>query len=315
MAKKDNGVNPNQKVSLRKKKKSIIPTVVISCILLAFLVGVALAVGKMLMQSYIDERYPKGQLQPSLLSTNAKQMEAPAYKDLYEIAKTLNEEGNGIYLYPENHRTSFVFTSDMYARLSIKDKDGIFLVCRGSGNAQSDICDHLNDFYHFLGKTTASYDEKVAETGTLDGYTAMYSAGYLESGNFFKKEGFYVSAFEVWPRENEIVLFAYASQKQEELSEMNSIMFAFASEMFKGGLPADEQDRVGDYGSQAPVTEVESPESEDVPFAGSVSYDNGTVTGVYEDGQLKPVDGHDSSITGEEEAISLETISDNSADG
>ncbi len=198
---------------------------IILFLIVLMIIGISfIAVSLRLYGSFIDAHYPQGSLKEGVIFAEQKK---GSLKELSEIARDLSDGGEGILLSSKNHKTSFDFSSDTFAKLSIEGMEGSLVVGRGSGNAADDICSHIRSFYSFIGKVDPAYKEKRTQEGMLDGFYARYSAGFLSTGNFFKKEGFYVACYELLTGEDEYLFICFATSDVKDLSKGRDVMRDF----------------------------------------------------------------------------------------
>lgn len=271
MNRKNKGRKVDKKSTIKRKPKLPIGLFIILGILTAFT-----AVGIVVLAGFIkDTYYPSGIMQTGGLSAFTRMMDKPEYMPLRDIVTDISNEGAGILISPlDDDNTSFNYTSDTYATLYTSASSGIIVVGKGSGSAEEDIKAHTGDFYDFVGSIDPSYKEKVHEEGTANGFSGIYSAGYLSTGNFFKKGGFYVVSLELLARENEFFFISYATEDISELKSHAELILRFATKALEGGTPQNTEPLVQKSdGVAGTVTESElkTGNVQESPFADTSS--------------------------------------------
>lgn len=191
---------------------------------------------------YKDSYYPSNVLDGSSISAFSKIMDSGEYKELKEIAEEMADGGNGYLIYPTGRNVSFDYQGDILSRLTASTGTGYIVVAKGTGNIQEDILAHVNSYYTFVGKVDPVYSEKVSESGSAGNYYADYSAGYLDCGNFFKREGLYLIALEYRATATESLFVTYVTGNYKELSENFKVIKQFAELALEGkAVPEEEQ--------------------------------------------------------------------------
>lgn len=238
------------RTKVKKEKTCVVESRRIECrkrgiialgsVLLIILLGFFL-VGKSLYSVYVDSFYPDGILNDDTFSAFSKTMSADTYKPLKDVAEALADGGNGYLLYPVDGRTKFNYEGSVMATLATENESGLLIVAQGSGNIQEDIVAHARDYYTFMGRIEPSYDEKVFESGSIDNFYTNYSSGYLNTGNFFKENGFYLSAFECRATdEGDYLFIVFVTENIMELKGQIGMMKLFATYMLEGTEVAED---------------------------------------------------------------------------
>lgn len=229
------------------KKKNYKAAIITLAVLLVIVFAGLITVAAIMLNMHSDSLYPSGVLvSDGEISAFSRQMEADRYKPLNEIAVSIANDGNGPLLTPVGRSREFDYAGDVLAKLKVSTGSGRIIVRQGSSNIQDDIISSTSYYYDFLGSLKPKYKEKVSEGGQLSNYQASYSSGYVTTGNFIKKNGFYVAAFETSASPNGRYLFiVYATESQKELQNMIGLLKDFTTLALEGDAsledPTDEE--------------------------------------------------------------------------
>lgn len=219
-------------------------------LMVAVLFGILFAVYlivKSLYSLYMDSYYPSGVTGEETFSVFLKTMPTENYKPLAEVAEALADNGNGYLLYPSDRRTTtYTYEDSTLAKLTTSTGEGIFVVAPGTGNIQEDIINHVHDYYNFMGNTKPSYEEKVYEDGNIDNFYASYSSGYLSTGNFFKENGFHITAFEYKATAGKYLFLVYATEHIKELRNHVPMIRQFAIYALEGEVTEENMETAED---------------------------------------------------------------------
>lgn len=239
-------------VEKTRKKKHYKATIIMLSFFLVLIMGGFFVVGAIMLNIHSDSLYPTNVLVQSDISAFARTMEYLTYKPLNEIAISIANDGAGPMLSPIGGSKEFDYEGDVLVKLTTSTGSGRIIVRQGTGNIQNDIVSSTPYYYDFMGKLNPVYKEKVIESGQLNNYQAEYSAGYIDTGNFIKENGYYVIALECSASENGRYLFiVYATESQKELRNMVGLLKDFASLALEGDASEGNIDDRNDDDYQA----------------------------------------------------------------
>lgn len=224
-----------QKSVKKDKKKHFKASIVLLSVFLALVLGGIFAISSIMLNIHSDSLYPENVLVKSDISAFSRTMDTNYYMPLKDIAISIAQEGAGPMLLSINRSKDFDYEGDVLTSLSTSTGSGRIIVRQGSGNIQSDITESTPYYYEFMGKIKPVYKEKKIESGQLNNFYTEYSAGYVETGNLIKQNGYYVAALECSVSENGRYLFVvYATESLKELRNQIGLMKDFAILALKG---------------------------------------------------------------------------------
>lgn len=249
----------------KRKKKNIKNAILRSVIALFIVCGLLIFMSCYFFGIYRESYYPKEVVDDTQIEVMARKAVSGTYTELYDIAMALADNGNGVMITPIGTRNYFDYNGETLAKLSTSSGEGRITIAKGTGNVVEDMKTHSKDYFNFIGSVTPSYEEKVSESGIINGYQAAYTCGRLSCGNFLDNEKFYIVALEYATTDSDRLLLVYSTTKFKELGRNLKVLEDIADLALQGAMKnVESQDT--EESKDKPVSEKTEDEitSEDI---------------------------------------------------
>lgn len=224
----------------KRKKKNIKNAILRSVIALFIVCGLLIFMSCYFFGIYRESYYPKEVVDDTQIEVMARKAVSGTYTELYDIAMALADNGNGVMITPIGTRNYFDYNGETLAKLSTSSGEGRITIAKGTGNVVEDMKTHSKDYFNFIGSVTPSYDEKVSESGIINGYQAAYTCGRLSCGNFLDNEKFYIVALEYATTDSDRLLLVYSTTKFKELGRNLKVLEDIADLALQGAMKNTE---------------------------------------------------------------------------
>lgn len=165
------------------------------------------------------------------------ELTAPTYYEynhfnpLYDVAQDVSNVGLEIYPMSQGEQ-DYHYDKDVYIQTytSLGD-DSLLTIARGKNDVRAGIISYFGNYYSFVGSVSPEYVEMVNEKGSIYGYNAEYSSGYINTGNVFKRNPLYIAAIEYKTTKNVSTLYVFSCQDPISLKNATDLIKVVAKSM------------------------------------------------------------------------------------